>query len=345
MIKIENLCIRLPGFTLDNINLSIKDREFFMLLGPTGSGKSMILEAIAGIRQVTGGSIKIKGKDITKLAPEQRGIGIMYQDYALFPHLSVMDNIKFGLRYHKSKSDDSMKWLKSLMGLLGLEHLAARMTTSLSGGEKQRIALARALAVKPSLLLLDEPLSALDPNFREDIRSTLKKIHEKSGITFLMVTHDFTEALYLGQRAAVIKNGKIEQTGTVAEIFKHPATMFVAEFVGMKNIFSATFDNGKAILDGLDLNLDASCKKDKKFIAVRPEDIMILKEKISENGLNVFQGKITAIIDKGPFCEISAKAGSLIFKTIITKSALFKMDINKTKNIYLALMPSDIHPI
>ena len=345
MIKIENLYIRLPGFTIDNINLSIKDGEFFIFLGPTGSGKTLILEAIAGIRQITGGSIKVKGKDITKLAPEQRGIGIMYQDYSLFPHLSVMDNITFGLRYHKSKSDDSMKWVKSLMGLLGLDHLATRMITNLSGGEKQRIALARALAVKPSLLLLDEPLSALDPNFREDIRSILKKLHEKYGITFLMVTHDFTEASALGQRAAVIKNGKIEQTGTVAEIFKQPANMFVAEFVGMKNIFPAAFNNGKAILDGLNLNLDALCCKDKKFIAIRPEDIMILKEKISENGLNVFQGKITAITDKGPFCEISVKAGTLIFKTLLTKSALFKMDINKTKNIYLALMPSDIHPI
>ena len=343
MIKIENLTIKLPGFVLDGINLSIEDGEFFILLGPTGAGKTLALEAIAGIRPVTGGSIKVKGKDITKLAPEQRGIGIMYQDYALFPHLSVLENIKFGLRYHKSNPRESTEWIKWLMDKTGLTPLAQRSINNLSGGEKQRTALARALSVKPSLLLLDEPLSALDPNFRKDIRNVLKMLHQKVGITFLMVTHDFTEALYLGQRAAIINKGKIEQVGPVSEIFRQPATVFAAKFLGMENIFPAKISGNKAMLDGLELKLKDCFKKKKGFVAIRPENIMIIKDQIPKNVINILQGKILDATDKGPYFEISARVGKKIFKVPASKSDLFKMGVSETKDIYLGIRPSDIH--
>jgi molybdate/tungstate transport system ATP-binding protein len=186
MIEIKDLFIKFPGFVLRDINLSIGDGEFFMLLGPTGAGKTLVLEAIAGIVPITGGQIVVKGRDITRLPPEHRGTSIVYQDYALFPHLSVLKNITYGLRYHKNDPKISEKRVTWLMEQLGLQSLAQRSIHNLSGGEKQRVALARALAVNPSVLLLDEPLSALDPNFREDIRELLKKLHQEVETTFLM---------------------------------------------------------------------------------------------------------------------------------------------------------------
>jgi len=256
MIKIESLRIELPGFVLKDVELSIQDGEFFTLLGPTGAGKTLVLEAIAGVAPITSGRIWVKGRDITHLPPEQRGIGIVYQDYALFPHLSVLENITYGLRYHKADPQASKKWVRALIEQLGLQRLAKRSVRYLSGGEKQRVSIARALAVNPSVLLLDEPLSALDPNFREDIRDVLKKLHQEVKITFLMVTHDFADMLFLGQRTAILNRGKIEQVGSVSDVFERPATPFVADFLGMKNVFPATFEGTRAIVDGLELRLE-----------------------------------------------------------------------------------------
>ena len=343
MIKIEELRIELPGFILEDISLSIRDGEFFALLGPTGAGKTLILEAIAGVMPITSGRIRVKGHDVTKLNPEQRGIGIVYQDYALFPHLSVYENITYGLRYHKMDQQGSGKWVRSLMEQLGLEALANRSIKHLSGGEKQRVSLARALAVNPAVLLLDEPLSALDPNFREDIREVLKKLHEEIGITFLMVTHDFSEALFLGDRTAILNRGKIEQVGTVADVFEHPVTPFVAEFVGMKNVFPATFDDARCVVGDLSLELEAPPGISKGHLAIRPEDVIVRKEAFSGNGMIVLQGKVVGVIDRGPYYEVMVRAGRVTFTAVISKSDLFGLALSENKNVYIGIRTSSIH--
>ncbi len=343
MIEIEKLRIELPNFTLQDVSLYVQKNEFFIFLGPTGAGKTLLLEAIAGMLPVTGGCIKVNGKDITRLPPGRRGIGIMYQDYALFPHLTVHENINFGLRYQKTKNKKSAQWVEWLMEHLGIQHLAQRSINNLSGGEKQRTALARALAVRPALLLLDEPLSALDPCFREEIRNILKRLHRESGITFIMVTHDFSEALSLGTRTAILNNGAIEQIGAVSEVFRRPATPFVAEFVGMKNIFPSAFRDTTAIVDKIEIKLGSPTGAGKHYIAIRPEDIMIRNKKFSGNGMNIFQGRISSVSDHGPYCEVYAMIGKTALSAFLSKGDLIAMDLVEKKDIYIAIRSSAIH--
>jgi len=343
MIEIKDLFIKFPGFALQDINFSIQDGEFFMLLGPTGAGKTLILEAIAGIVPITSGHILVKGKEITRLPPEHRGTSIVYQDYALFPHLSVLKNITYGLRYHKTDPKSSKKRVTRLMDQLGLEPLSQRSIHNLSGGEKQRIALARALAVNPSLLLLDEPLSALDPNFREDIRELLKILHQEIKTTFLMVTHDFAEAMFLGQRMAVLNHGKIDQIGPVREVFKKPATPFVAKFMGIKNVFHASFKDKTARVHDLELHLQSPPGENKRYVAIRPEDIIIGRNGISGNEINSFHARVMGITDRGPYYEISVGTGDVIFRMMLSKNDFFKLELQKGKDIHLSIHPSAIH--
>jgi len=344
MIEIKAMRIELSGFALKELDLFIMDGEFFILLGPTGSGKTLLLEAIAGIVPVTSGRILLKGRDITNLTPEQRNIGIMYQDYALFPHLTVFENIIFGLRYHNKREQNALKkWVEWLINQLELRPLAGRSIRYLSGGEKQRIALARALAVKPSLLLLDEPLSALDQNFREEIRELLKMLHKEMKITFLMVTHDFSEALFLGDRTAILNRGEIEQIGALSEVFTRPETPFTANFVGMKNIFQATFKGKKARTNGMELNLDSPPGKNRGYIAFRAEDVLINKEDMTGDGRNVFQGKISDIIDRGPYYDVAATSGKLMFKAVLSKSDLVQLGLPAKKEVRIIIPSSAIH--
>jgi len=233
MIDIGNLSIRLPEFSIQNVSLSIESGDFFVLLGPTGAGKSLVLEAIAGLVPIAEGAIRLHGIEITHLPPEKRDLSIVYQDGALFPHLTVEANIAFGLRYKKKEVPEPCSQVQHLMERLGITHLKHRKPATLSGGEKQRTALARALAVKPKILLLDEPLSALDPATRSDITELLSELHKEENMTCLMVTHDFTEARSLGNAMAVINNGRIEQSGPTHTLFHHPETLFVARFLGV----------------------------------------------------------------------------------------------------------------
>lgn len=343
MIEIETLRIRLSDFCLQDVDLSIQDGEFFTLLGPTGAGKTLILEAIAGVVPITSGCIRVNGRDITGLSPEKRGISIVYQDCALFPHLSVLKNITYGLRYHKTNGQSTQEWVRWLVERLGLERLTHRSIFYLSGGEKQRVALARALVVKPSVLLLDEPLSSLDPNFREDIRNLLRRLHQEVGITFLLVTHDFGETLFLGQRTAILNRGKIEQIGPVSEVFQRPATPFVAEFVGMKNVFPAVFKDRAAVVDDLELHLSGLPGRDKQHVAIRAEDIVVKKERLSTNGNNVFPGKVLEVIDRGLYFEVSVRVGKVVFRAMLTKSALFELNLREGKDVHIEVRSSAIH--
>jgi molybdate/tungstate transport system ATP-binding protein len=342
MIQIKNMTVRLIGFTLQDINLTVGNGEFFSLLGPTGAGKTLILESIVGLVNPHKGRILIDGRDITHLPPEKRGVGIVYQGHALFPHLSVGENISFGLRYHRKSGSQRNSSLDALVDRLGLIHLLDRSVDNLSGGEKQRVALARALAIDPSVLLLDEPLSSLDPNFREEIRQLLKDLHRETTITVLMVTHDFSEAHFLAQRVAVIHNGRIEQIGSVSGVFMRPATPFVANFVGMKNIFSAAFNGTHANVRNLSFQINGP-QSGHSSIAIRPEHINLFARLPESRPPNLMEGKISRINNQGVYSDVVLDVSGVQFQSILTTSTLHAMKLVPGHAVFMSVDPKDIH--
>ena len=224
---------------VNHLDLEVKSGEFFSMLGPSGSGKTTVLRLIAGFEVPSAGSIKIFGTDVTKSAPFERDVNTVFQDYALFPHMSVQGNVEYGLRVRGVGKAERARQALEALDLVLLGHLADRKPNQLSGGQRQRVALARAIVLKPKVLLLDEPLGALDLKLREQMQVELKDLQRTLGITFIFVTHDQEEALSLSDRVAVFNNGGIEQVGTPRELYEHPASSFVANFVGTSNIFSA----------------------------------------------------------------------------------------------------------
>lgn len=343
MIRTEHLDIHLGEFHLQDITLSIKKNEFFVLMGPTGAGKTVLLEAIVGLVAARSGKILIDGHDITKLPPERRGISIVYQDYALFPHLSVEKNITYGVRFHRIDTNTARNRFSRLIDQLNISHLLKRYPGTLSGGELQRVALARALMVSPKIILLDEPLSALDPNFREEIRHMFRTIHETSQITFLMVTHDFAEALSLGDRAAIMNHGRIEQTGSIQDIFNHPESTFVADFVGMKNIFPARFLDKSAQVEDLTFRIASSPRDNAGHLAIRPEDITISQTRPDSNMANIFKGRVNGIIDQGFSYEVQILSGKVLFRSLLAKSSIMESGIREGLEVFISFKESALH--
>jgi molybdate/tungstate transport system ATP-binding protein len=343
MIAIRGLDIDLRDFHLRDVDLEIAENEFFILMGPTGAGKTVLLEAIVGLVPIKSGKIYIGGKDITGLPPEKRGISIVYQDYALFPHLTARDNITYGLHFHKIDKRKAQERLAQLIEVLNLSHLQDRLPANLSGGEKQRVSVARALMVEPKVLLLDEPLSALDPGFREEVRGALKRLHRTSSVTFMMVTHDFAEALSLAGRAAVMNNGRIEQVGEIEDIFKRPNSAFVADFVGMKNLFRAEFKGTRALVSDLEIELGVTPINSHGYIAIRPEDIVISRQRLSSSMRNALPAAVTAIIDQGFYYEVRAQSGEVTFTSLITKSSLIDLKLRETADVIISFKAAAVH--
>lgn len=266
------------------LSLQVRAGEFLTLLGPSGCGKTTLLRLIAGLEQVSDGVIKVGGEDVTDAPPNRRDTSIMFQDYALFPHKTLIDNIAYGLKMRgiakRERNERAMAWLQTIE-LSGFEH---RLPHQLSGGQRQRVALARSLIVEPGVLLLDEPLGALDANLRRQMQYELRRVHNDVGLTFIYVTHDQEEALTMSDRIAVMRNGRIEQLGTPSEIYDTPETEFVARFIGQCNVLEAevTACSRKSItchVDGLATITIAEpkgalpAKADRVLVALRPEAI------------------------------------------------------------------------
>ncbi len=243
MLRIENICVTLGDFSLENVSLQVAAGTYLVLLGPTGTGKTVFLETIAGLHRPRAGRIYIKGQDITRVAPEKRHLGVVYQDYALFPHLTVFDNIAFGLRLIGTRRREIKQIVEEMAGFLEIGHLLKRRPIRLSGGERQRTALARALAMKPYVLLLDEPLSALDRTSRSRIQDELKRIHTELSVTIVHITHNLTEAFFLADHLAVMKNGRILQEGPAQDVILRPANQSVAELIGIENLVAAVVED------------------------------------------------------------------------------------------------------
>ena len=292
-LSIRNLTKNFGDFTaLEDISLDVFEGEFICFLGPSGCGKTTLLRAIAGLDIQTYGVVEQGGKDVSALPPSERDFGIVFQSYALFPNLTIANNIAYGLENQKLEKVKIDQRVEELLNLIGMPDQAKKYPSQLSGGQQQRVALARAIAISPGLLLLDEPLSALDAKVRTKLRHEIKELQRQLGVTTIMVTHDQEEALTMADRIVVMNEGVIEQTGTPQEIYSHPETRFVADFIGTMNFLPAEIlSNEKIKIDDVELdcphqNFDIG---QSVTISIRPEDIVVgahnenvLKMKISE---------------------------------------------------------------
>jgi ABC-type sugar transport system ATPase subunit len=317
MIEVRGLSIAVGNFRIDHLDLILQEGGYNVLLGPTGSGKTLILESVIGLRKFQSGEILVGGKEIQNLPPERRGISYLPQDLALFPHLTVKENLLYGLRAQKRSSEENENHLRRLIDTLKIEHLLDRYPQGLSGGEKQRVALGRALAPSPRLLLLDEPLAALDPGLKSEIQQLLISLHRALQFTSLHVTHDLQEAYLLGDTITVLIAGKVEQRGKREEVFLRPKTIGVARFLGLQNLFPervlAVEGDGKSLTVsfwGKEITLPshhaaAPLSAGKGVILyLRPEEVMILREgKPIKESLrrNILEGEVLRILDRGTY--------------------------------------------
>ncbi len=268
---------------VDNISIDIKDGEFFSLLGPSGCGKTTTLRLIAGFEQPTMGQISIMGQPVAGVPAYRRPVNTVFQSYALFPHMTVAKNVAFGLEMAKVPADEIKKRVDAALGLVEMSGFGERRTTQMSGGQKQRVALARALVNWPKVLLLDEPLGALDLKLRKNMQLELKQIQEELGITFIYVTHDQEEAITMSDRIAVMSDGKVQQIGPAREIYEQPNNRFVADFIGETNFIDGTVvdsDSNSTVLESDDVKLAGRSKVkmavgDKATLAIRPEKIVL----------------------------------------------------------------------
>ncbi|MFQ5925474.1 MAG: ATP-binding cassette domain-containing protein [Dehalococcoidia bacterium] len=346
MIEIKNLAVDLGAFLLQDINLSIEPGEYFIILGPTGAGKTILLESIAGLHPIERGEIWLNGREVTNLEAEKRGIGFVYQDYALFPHLSVKDNLLFGLKQKRRSQAEMKKVVDWVAGLLGVTHLLERNPATLSGGERQKVALARALSISPQVLLLDEPLSALDPQAREGVQQELRQIHHRLKATIVHVTHDFEEAIALGDRIAVLGEGRILQIGTPEQIFRQPNSEFVARFALSRNIFAAEVRDAAdghitITIEGMKLEVVTELRG-KLHASLRPEDILISREPLRSSARNCLRGTITDINDRGSTLYLTVST-PLDFICLVTRRSFEEMGLRVGEEVYITFKASAIH--
>ncbi len=322
-IIVENVSKQFDSFTaLDQVSLEIKNGALVALLGPSGSGKSTLLRTIAGLEVPDSGRIWLANEDATNKTVEERNIGFVFQHYALFKHMTIRQNIGFGLEIRKIPKKAIQSRVNDLMELIQLQGLGERYPNQLSGGQRQRVALARALAVEPEVLLLDEPFGALDAKVRKDLRDWLRKLHDEVNVTTVFVTHDQEEAMEVADEIVVMNKGKIEQIGSPAEIYDHPATPFVMSFIGPVNIL-----NGSSCL----LEDRGSSGDSKVF--VRPHDVLVEREQTSSNSTPAY---VKRLIHLGweVQVELSLENGETV-KAVFTKARFQQLELEVGQKVYV----------
>lgn len=348
MLEIKNVNIQLGDFSLKDISLQVIQGDYMTLLGVSGAGKTVLLEVLAGLVKPTGGQILWNGKNITDQKIQERPIGLVYQDLMLFPHLRVSQNIAFPLKCKKLSKQAISARVEELAKTTGVGHLLKRYPGTLSGGEAQRVALARTLASDPEILLLDEPLANLDITLRSGLSKLLREIN-LSGKTIIHVTHDFTEAATLSNKVAVIENGVLVQAGNVQEVFRHPATAFVARFSGMKNLFPCSISTNsndpglkRALIDdNCHVYFVSGTQSKEGFISIPAEDIILSEAPFNTSAINQFQGVIkeTWLSDSG--AEVVIEAGAE-FVVAVSKTSFTNMQLQPGKNIWLTFKSSAV---
>ena len=324
-VTVEDAHATLGDFTLRDINLDIASGEFFVILGPSGAGKTVLLDLIAGFVYPRQGRVMLDDADVTHLPTEKRRIGYMFQNYALFPNMSVYKNIEFGLAY--TKLPNHALRIEEMMELVGISSLRDRTPTTLSGGEKQRVALARSLILEPRVLLLDEPLSALDARSRDVIREELKDVVNQFGITAMFVTHDQIDARLLADRLGIMYDGKLVQTGSVHQIFDKPENEQVAAFVSMENLFEGKVisqEGGIITVDVHDKTVEAVADNEKDevvILGIRPENVTLMLEPTISSARNTFRGTISKILYLGPVNKVIIDCGFPLAAFVTNRSS------------------------
>jgi iron(III) transport system ATP-binding protein len=341
-LRIQGLTKKFGAFTaLGDISLEIAEGEFVCFLGPSGCGKTTLLRAIAGLDIQTTGRIEQDGRDISALPPSRRDFGIVFQSYALFPNLTAAQNVAYGLPHARARRVEVAGRVRELLEMVGLGEHGRKYPAQLSGGQQQRVALARALATSPGLLLLDEPLSALDAKVRVHLRHEVKQLQRSLGVTTIMVTHDQEEALTMADRIVVMRGGAIEQIGTPLEIYREPASPFVADFIGVMNFVAATVvGDGRVRLGGLELACDADglAPGTEVTLAIRPEDIVV--HEVSPGAPNAVRMRVEALAFLGSFFRADlvadAPAGALL-RADLPVDLVRRLDLVEKRELVCAL--------
>lgn len=323
------------GFkAVDDFNLEVKRGEFVTFLGPSGCGKTTTLRMIAGFEMPTSGEILLNGEDISQLPANKRPINTVFQRYALFPHMNIYDNIAFGLKLKKLPKEEIRKKVKRVLDMVDLEGFENRKISTLSGGQQQRIAIARALVNEPEILMLDEPLGALDLKMRQEMQIELKHMHDELGITFIYVTHDQEEALTMSDKIVVLSEGRIQQIGTPEDIYNEPQNAFVADFIGESNIFKGIMTGHMKVrfCGGEFMGMDDVAEGTLVDVVVRPEDVIITKP---EDG--VVEGEVVSVIFKGMHYEVTVESGK--YEMVIRTTKCYSVG----ERIGMKLEPDGIH--
>lgn len=348
MIELRDVSVELGNFALRHIHLTVDQGEYFVLLGPTGVGKTVLLESIAGVQPIQAGEIWLGGENATRRKPEERRASIVYQDHMLFPHYSVRENITFGLKMRRAGSERIAVALDRVAQLLGIGHLLDRRPNTLSGGEKQKVALARAIITDPEVLLLDEPLGALDPQTRENVQQELVRLQAELNITVLHVTHDFEEAISMGDRIAVIGEGAIKQVGTPDEIFRQPSSEFVARFTMAGNILSGVAvreQDGRTAFVADEARFITEAQGEGPCRAsIRPEDILISDCAVCDEGYNHFSGPVTRIVHKGSTVQVTVDIPPPL-TCLLTHHFFQHLHLSLGQQVYLEIAPASVHLI
>jgi sulfate transport system ATP-binding protein len=307
-ILVQNVTKKFGSFqALDNVSLNVPNGTLVALLGPSGSGKTTLLRIIAGLESADAGQVEYHGEDMTNRAARERNVGFVFQHYALFRHMNVFENIAFGLRVRKRPKKEINDRVRELLALVRLERMERRYPSQLSGGQRQRVALARALAIQPKVLLLDEPFGALDAKVRQELRSWLRRLHDEIHTTSVFVTHDQEEAFEVADEVVVMNAGKIEQTGSPAEVFDHPANPFVMDFLGNVNVFQGRVQNGQARFGSLTLDYPAWPYDEERAATVylRPHELEIER---TRNGVPSLMARVLRINPAGAVAKIGLHA-------------------------------------
>lgn len=338
MLELKNIHTQVGDFTLKDINLKVEKGDYYILLGVSGAGKSLILETIAGLLSPRNGSISLNGEEITNKKIQERSIGIVFQDHAVFPHMSVYKNIAYSLHNKKMTPEERDTRIKAIAAQMNISSLLQRTPGTLSGGELQRVALARTLVQEPRILLLDEPLASMDVQLKSELRSLLRQIN-RNGQTIIHVSHNYEEAVSLGNKIAVVHNGSILQQGAIEDVLQNPVSEFVAHFTGAKNFYPVTHRtsdefNEYTLNDELKVRIETKNQSEKGFMMLRNEDITLSDRYLTDRDYNSLKGEILELVKLPCGVEALINVGVPVYVTV-SPEIIKQMELNEGSFVWV----------